>query len=338
MELFYLFQYDCTDGCTEKSIYAFICEEIKNWGLNKGGDILTEKPTNSEKRKDIRIPIIAVQGAALFLCFIIAIAIGSFLHYRQTTQSAANADNVALGVMQQTNDAQTNEIEKLARTTASLQADLERLNSLDVEIRRIVNNEDTTTTSRAGLVRPVANYKGQGGPVRADLTNVTDINALANNLKSEVQIREQSLGELKQEVLARQIRLAANPSIWPTSGDVSSRFGSRNSPWGEGSDWHPGIDIANNMGTPIFATADGVVVQSGWSGGYGNLVQINHGNGISTLYGHNSQIAVSVGETVKKGQIISYMGSTGNSTGPHCHYEVRVNGTVVNPESFLLLN
>ena len=304
--------------------------------LNKGGNILTGKSNTSEKREDIRIPIRVVRGAVIFLCFLIVLMVGSFVDYRQTTQSAAIADTTALGIMQQKNDAQAKEIEELARTTTSLQADLQRLNSLDTEIRRIVNNEDTTTPSRAGLVRPSANFKGQGGP---QITlNVSEINKLAIELQSEVKIREQSLAGLKQDVLARQARLAATPSIWPVSGDVTSRFGSRNSPWGGGDDdWHPGIDIANNVGTPIFATADGEVVQSGMSGGYGNLVQINHGNGISTLYGHNYQIVVSVGQIVKKGQVISYMGSTGNSTGPHSHYEVRVNGTAVNPESFLVL-
>lgn len=140
------------------------------------------------------------------------------------------------------------------------------------------------------------------------------------------------------EKIAEQVKnLATTPSIWPTSGEVTSGFGWRNSPWGDGSELHPGIDIANSMGTPIFATADGVVVQCGWSGGYGNIVQIDHGNGIETIYGHNSRIVVNPGQSVKKGQVISYLGSTGRSTGPHVHYEVRVNGTAVDPIRFLVL-
>ena len=103
-----------------------------------------------------------------------------------------------------------------------------------------------------------------------------------------------------------------------------------------GSDFHPGIDIANDMGTPIVATADGVVTTAGWNdGGYGNMVDIDHGNGMSTLYGHNSELAVSAGQTVSKGQVIAYAGSTGNSTGPHVHFEVRVNGDPVNPLNYL---
>lgn len=122
------------------------------------------------------------------------------------------------------------------------------------------------------------------------------------------------------------------PSIWPTTGVVSSPYGLR---W-EGTDFHPGMDIANDMGTPIVATADGVVEYAGWnSGGYGNMVDINHGNGIMTRYGHAMQVVVSTGQHVKRGQLIAYMGSTGFSTGPHVHYEVHVNGQRVNPISYL---
>lgn len=122
------------------------------------------------------------------------------------------------------------------------------------------------------------------------------------------------------------------PSIWPTNGVVTSPYGLR---WG-GTDFHPGIDIANDLGTPIIATADGIVEYAGWdSGGYGNMVDINHGNGLMTRYGHASQVVVTAGQYVKRGQLIAYMGSTGFSTGPHVHYEVHVNGQRVNPISYL---
>ncbi|MEN6413092.1 MAG: M23 family metallopeptidase [Veillonellales bacterium] len=131
--------------------------------------------------------------------------------------------------------------------------------------------------------------------------------------------------------------LAATPSIWPAQGTVTSGFGWRISPFGDGNELHPGIDIAYTMGAPVVATADGEVVVSGPAGGYGNLIQIDHKNGIDTLYGHNSQLAVAVGQQVKKGQVIAYAGSTGKSTGPHVHYEVRVNNTPVDPMKYLVL-
>ncbi|EIW15557.1 MULTISPECIES: M23 family metallopeptidase [Pelosinus] len=142
---------------------------------------------------------------------------------------------------------------------------------------------------------------------------------------------------LEIEKMARTMdQLATKPSIWPTSGEVTSGFGWRNSPMGGGGELHPGIDIANSMGAPVVAAADGVVVQSGAAGGYGNMVQIDHGNGISTIYGHNSRIIVSAGQSVRKGQVVSYVGSTGKSTGPHLHYEVRVNGNAVDPIGFMV--
>lgn len=129
---------------------------------------------------------------------------------------------------------------------------------------------------------------------------------------------------------------AAIPSIWPISGPVTSNFGWRNSPWDGGGELHQGIDIANNLGIPVVAAADGEITISGWIDGYGNLVEINHGNGMVTRYGHNSQLAVGTGQHVKKGQVISFVGSTGRSTGPHLHYEIRVNGTAVNPFKYLV--
>ncbi len=117
--------------------------------------------------------------------------------------------------------------------------------------------------------------------------------------------------------------------VWPVSGPITSSFGPR---WGR---MHEGIDISGSSGTPIAAAASGTVIVAGWSGGYGNLVVIDHGNGISTAYAHNSSLAVRVGQTVSQGTIIAGMGTTGNSTGVHTHFEVRVNGTAVNPVDYL---
>lgn len=117
--------------------------------------------------------------------------------------------------------------------------------------------------------------------------------------------------------------------VWPVGGSITSGFGPR---WGR---MHEGIDIAGASGTPIAAAAAGTVIVAGWSGGYGNLVVIDHGNGISTAYAHNSSIAVSVGQSVGQGTVVSGMGTTGHSTGVHLHFEVRVNGSAVNPLGYL---
>ena len=122
---------------------------------------------------------------------------------------------------------------------------------------------------------------------------------------------------------------------WPVSGEITSPYGYRVHPIYGTTIYHSGIDIGVDEGTPVHAADGGVVVWSGWMGGYGYAVVIDHGNGLSTLYGHNSELAVDEGQSVAKGQVISYAGSTGNSTGPHVHFEVRANGDPVDPMGYL---
>ena len=123
--------------------------------------------------------------------------------------------------------------------------------------------------------------------------------------------------------------------IWPISGPITSEFGWRTHPIFGSARFHSGIDIGGDYGLPIHAAASGVVIESGWIGGYGNTIMIEHGSGIVTLYGHNESLAVSVGQQVNQGDVIAYCGSTGNSTGPHCHFEVRVGGEPVSPWDYL---
>ena len=131
---------------------------------------------------------------------------------------------------------------------------------------------------------------------------------------------------------------AETPNIWPVAGPISSYYGYRPSPGGIGSTFHEGVDIAGDYGTPISATAAGTVTQAGWVGGYGYLVEVKHADGIVTRYGHNSAVLVYEGQHVDQGSMIALMGSTGNSTGPHCHYEVRIHGEAVDPMYFLPQN
>ncbi len=123
--------------------------------------------------------------------------------------------------------------------------------------------------------------------------------------------------------------------IWPVSGEITSPFGWRTHPIFGSQIFHSGLDIGADYGVPIVAAQSGVVIEAGWIGGYGNTVMIDHGGGVVTLYGHNQSLAVDVGQSVSQGQVISYCGSTGNSTGPHCHFEVRLNGEPVSPYNYL---
>ena len=127
------------------------------------------------------------------------------------------------------------------------------------------------------------------------------------------------------------------PNVWPILGPISSSFGEREDPvlgTGEG-EFHAGIDISGPMGTPIHATADGVVVSAGMENGYGRMVRIDHGHGIMTCYGHMSGFAVTAGQSVVRGDVIGYVGHSGRTTGNHVHYEVRIHNTPVNPHKYL---
>lgn len=152
---------------------------------------------------------------------------------------------------------------------------------------------------------------------------------------SSVTLREPVTEQQLRGTKARPTWLPTGSFRWPVSGRITSRFGGRKSPGGIGSTNHKGIDIAVPYGTAICAADGGTVTYAGWMGGYGYLVRINHGNGYETYYGHNSSLTVSVGQKVYKGQQIARAGSTGNSTGNHCHFEIRYNGVARNPLNYL---
>jgi len=144
-----------------------------------------------------------------------------------------------------------------------------------------------------------------------------------------------SLGLSRNVTTADWLRVSASPNLWPVEGQVTGSFGERIDPFnGEGA-FHCGVDISASYGQPVIATADGVVMFADFMGGYGREVTIDHGHGISTRYGHLANFAVISGQQVHRGDIIGYVGLSGRSTGPHLHYEVRINDTPVNPHKYL---
>ena len=169
------------------------------------------------------------------------------------------------------------------------------------------------------------------------VANVTYVNGVETErtILSSVTLKEPVTEQRLQGTKERPTWLPTGTFRWPISGRITSRFGGRASPGGIGSTNHQGIDIAGPYGTPVYAADGGTVTYSGWMGGYGYLVEINHGNGYVTRYGHNSSLTVSVGDHVYKGQQIARVGSTGNSTGNHCHFEIRYNGVARNPLNYL---
>lgn len=202
--------------------------------------------------------------------------------------------------------------------------DLTAQNKLQSQIASQVTLVDKLSDTTG--VKPnvdVSNNIGIGGPDIASLTNATaDI--------------ESKLRQIKEVVASNQIKLSAIPSTWPVRGYITSGVGDRSNPFGGGgSETHPGLDIAATHGTAIEAPGDGIVITAGPQGGYGNMVAIDHGYGITTRFGHMSKIDVKVGDHVHRGAQLGAVGSTGRSTGPHLHYEVRQQDRVVDPMNYL---
>jgi murein DD-endopeptidase MepM/ murein hydrolase activator NlpD len=155
-------------------------------------------------------------------------------------------------------------------------------------------------------------------------------------LRELLQGIENELSSFKLDVDKRNALAAATPSIWPAHGWLTSRVGSRPDPITGDKDFHQGLDISADQGSQVYATADGVVMHAAAEGGYGNLIVLDHGYGLETRYGHLSRYNVKPGEKVKRGDVVGFVGSTGRATGSHLHYEVRVNGRLLNPLQLLL--
>ncbi len=167
---------------------------------------------------------------------------------------------------------------------------------------------------------------GAGGPsFELDAASISFIEARAARLEEDLKTYE--------AVMRERARI---PSIWPVEGETTDSFGVRGNPFGGGSsEFHPGQDISAPRGTPVIAPADGTVTQAGWQNGYGQMVVLDHGNGLTTRYAHLSKIEVSPGQELKRGSRLGEVGSTGRSTGPHLHYEVRIGEAPVSPRRYL---
>jgi murein DD-endopeptidase MepM/ murein hydrolase activator NlpD len=155
-------------------------------------------------------------------------------------------------------------------------------------------------------------------------------------VKKEIQKTMESVANIRDYLSEQRDVYMATPKGWPVSGGyISSKFGYRIHPKRKTREFHTALDIATKPSSPVMATADGIVSYSGWSGANGNLVVIEHGFGYSTVYAHNKKILASVGQKVKRGDVIAYVGSTGRSTGPHVHYEVWIDRKPVNPKTYI---
>ncbi len=221
------------------------------------------------------------------------------------------------------------------------------------ELQRQGSLKDQLDDAQSDLRKEQAKAQEAQQVAAQERDNVTQLRTQADGERDQVAAAEQQEQQAVEAIRARkadfeaqynavQAQIAAsvsrgNPTpgnhrfIWPVNGPIASGFGPRTHPIYGGSRVHTGVDIAVSQGTPIKAAGDGVVKMAGPNGGYGNWTLIDHGGGLATGYGHQSRIAVSIGQHVSTGEVIGYVGSTGASTGPHLHWEVRVNGNPVNP-------
>ncbi len=179
-----------------------------------------------------------------------------------------------------------------------------------------------------------------GQPNSIDYSRPTDYDNFSVNSGGPSAPEESDTEDVELEKRLQVIQTTSNPAfvpaIWAHLGKINNEFGFRRNPFGGRSyEFHPGMDIDGERGDMVVAPANGVVTEAGWKGGYGQMVEVDHGNGLKTRYGHLSKIEVEVGDSLTRGQMIAFVGSTGRSTGPHLHYELRLNDKPINPRRFL---
>ncbi|HEX4895287.1 MAG TPA: M23 family metallopeptidase [Solimonas sp.] len=218
----------------------------------------------------------------------------------------------------------------LARRLAQLQAHVMRLDAAGQRLTEI-----------AGVQQGEFNFSQpppMGGPEPAygSATTLDPVLASLQNFERQLSDRERQFRVLEDLLLASRLQKEVRPSGWPVeSGWISSLFGVRTDPFTGRLTHHLGIDFAGRINSEVLSVAAGIITVAGDRDGYGNLIEINHGNGYVTRYGHNSSLLVKVGQRVNKGQAVARMGSSGRSTGPHVHFEVLFNGNLVDPEQYI---
>jgi murein DD-endopeptidase MepM/ murein hydrolase activator NlpD len=231
------------------------------------------------------------------------------------------------------------QVDKLGQQVKEFSTEMSRLERFANKLRVITDIGESPA--------PVEKDWGVGGPYGLSTQSfstslereaIAMVERLAGNLEQldqQARVQVVSFQQLDEFFKNQKSLLSSTPSILPTRGWVTSGFGMRKSPFTGLNETHKGWDIGARMGSQIRTTADGVVVVAGRKSGYGKMVEIDHGYGISTRYGHNSKNLVEVGDRVKRGALIGMVGSTGRSTGPHLHYEVLLNGVPVNPKNYI---
>jgi murein DD-endopeptidase MepM/ murein hydrolase activator NlpD len=234
---------------------------------------------------------------------------------------------------------QTHELSQLRSENRELQSANEQFGRSVESLRnqlRTVEDRTRKLAIIAGITTLDESSKGGSGGARAEELNPSPFRDDIDKMSFRSHSLNKDLNVLEQKFVAQSRMLSSTPSIAPARGILTDGFGGRSDPFTREPGQHNAIDISSAVGQPVRAPADGIVVKAEWANGYGNVIYISHGYGYSTRYGHLHGFAVKAGARVKRGDVIGYVGSTGRSTGPHLHYEVRVNNSPVNPLEYIL--
>ncbi len=271
-------------------------------------------------------------AAALGIVFIVG-----FSYFANTIMQKSN-DLRELDALRSITATQKLEIQQFSKKLKQIETQMVRLEQFDKKLRVITALES----------QPSQEHEfGSGGPNQDAMINFSSASkkytqSLMDSLNSDLdrigrqaEAQEVSFFELDEFFKEQSSLLSHTPSIWPTRGWVTSTFGYRRSPFTGLREMHEGLDVATRINAQIISPANGIVVRLGYHRGYGKIVEIDHGYGVITRYGHNSKNIVKVGQRVKRGDVIALIGSTGRSTGPHLHYEVLLNGVPVNPYRYI---
>lgn len=272
-----------------------------------------------------RISRLRIRGGALVTVLsvlLVAVGIVSFFAYRYFQ---VELDRAELKRLQVENSTQRQQLQRLAMDLDGLRFELNALAESDARVRQLARLDADPEEMPIAI---------GGLPENSD-ESVDELQQQINALLVDIELRRQSQEDVRN-LLNDQVSLSrATPKGWPTKGWITSYFGKRKSPFSGRRVMHEGLDIAANTGTPVVATADGVITKVGYEPGYGKVVTIDHGYGYRTIFGHNSKILVKSGQRIRRGDRIALVGNTGRSTGPHVHYELRLNGVPIDPRKTL---
>jgi murein DD-endopeptidase MepM/ murein hydrolase activator NlpD len=288
---------------------------------------------HSQSVRKFRLPRRWLKNGAYVGGAVVLVALLTAGHYLSLL--GASSEN---SVLKEENAQLRSQILLVQEKVAHISATLDRVERFDAKLRTAVTQLQDPERNLA--IGPVGASDAENaaipGAAPAGEQNVTALPGKLASLQTEASRQEQSLRELQEYFDDQRSLLASTPSIWPTRGWVTSDFGVRLDPYTAERRMHQGLDIATPHGQPVFSPSDGTVVFVGTEGGYGKVLVVDHGYGVKTRYGHLSEIFVHVGDRVRRGDKVAAVGNTGRSTGPHLHYEVRVNGIPENPRKFIL--